>query len=153
MENQVEVSCCRIDEPVWIPEVAPLVNRVLTGQGIKNVECSVVLCDNSYIAELNLCYRQLEGPTDVLSFCSDEGEGIPQPEGLHLPHPIGDIVVSLEYVQDNAVRFAVPYEQELRRVIIHGVLHLLGHDHRSNEESEPMLQLQEKLVQAGDILF
>ncbi|THB68441.1 MAG: rRNA maturation RNase YbeY [Spirochaetaceae bacterium] len=104
---------------------------------------------------MNESYRGVAGPTDVLSFCEHESEGFEfaAVEGNLEKEYIGDILVSIEYVEKNAEHFSVPFEEEMRRVIIHGLLHLLGYTHQSNEENEPMLQLQEQLVRTGDRLF
>lgn len=77
-------------------------------------------------------YRNKEGPTDVLSF------------EYHLPDLLGEVYVCPEYVRENAEYFGVSFNEELARVCIHGVLHLCGYDHETNEEDkEKMFRKQE----------
>ncbi|GAB6090952.1 rRNA maturation RNase YbeY [Spirochaeta dissipatitropha] len=153
--NSIEVFTKDIEIPDWINSIEPFIQNILKAENEDNTCCSITFCSNIYIADLNKIYRDKEGPTDVLSFCErDESEeNIPFPNQDEL-ESLGDIIISLEQVQENAEYFSVSYEEELRRVIIHGVLHLIGYDHESNNTSqEPMLQHQEKLLQAGETLF
>ena len=150
--NHLSVDAHRIEPKQWFDSLPLISNAVFAHHSVENVECSLIFCDNAYSAELNQQYRNIDGPTDVLSFCADEGDQIPG-SGEEDIHYLGDIVISLEYVEENAKHFSVPVEQEIRRVVIHGLLHLLGHTHASNDDSEPMLQLQEKIVQTGEPLF
>jgi probable rRNA maturation factor len=94
--------------------------------------------------ELNRQFRGKDEATDVLSFpCGEtiEEEG----EERYIP---GDIVISLETLAVNAVYFKVDQNEELRRLLIHGVLHLDGMDHAGTSASEPMLQIQEHILAA-----
>lgn len=153
--TSIEVFTKDIEIPEWINSVESFVKNILKAENEDNVCCSITFCSNAYIADLNHKFRDKDGPTDVLSFCErDDSE-----DDIHFPNQdelesLGDIIVSLEQVQENAEYFSVPFEEELRRVIIHGVLHLIGYEHESNTISqEPMLQHQEKLLQAGETLF
>ena len=91
-----------------------------------NAEISVLLCHNEYIHELNKQYRQIDRPTDVLSFALNEGEddGYDGPDAALL----GDIVISLEKVQEQAEEYGHSFERELAYLTIHGMLHILGYD-------------------------
>ncbi len=114
--------------------------KLLLHLGLSGVEISVVFCDNNFIHTLNKEYRDKDEATDVLSFPQNE-ERFP-PEGTHC----GDIVIALPQVRESEKRFSVPYEQEIQRLCIHGVLHLLGYDHATNNPEEPMLELQESIL-------
>lgn len=116
---------------------------VLAHQGKDAWDVSIVLCDDPFIAELNKGYRQKDGPTDVLSF--EQGEWYVDEDGQER-WLAGDIVIALPTVARNAADFVVEYADELRRVLAHGLLHLAGHDHRSNDADEPMLRLQESIL-------
>lgn len=151
--NTIEVMTNDIEPPSWMEKVTPLVECVLQYHNCSDVSCSVMFCNNEYMTQLNETYRKQNVPTDVLSFCQQEGELLPAEFDDAETQNLGDIVVSLEYVRENAQSFHVPEEQEIRRVIIHGVLHLLGYDHETNDSDEKMLQLQEKLVKLGESLF
>ncbi|HQB54701.1 MAG TPA: rRNA maturation RNase YbeY [Sphaerochaeta sp.] len=104
-------------------------------------EVSVSFVGDATIQQLNRQYRNLDEPTDVLSFPQEEGEGFFGPVRI-----LGDIVISLDTMERNALLFDVEPSIELQRLLIHGVLHLLGRDHATNEEREEMLLLQEKIL-------
>jgi probable rRNA maturation factor len=88
-------------------------------------EIAVLLCDDEEIASLNQRFRGQAGPTDVLSF-PDRTEG---PDGkLHL----GDIAVSLETAARQASGVGWNLDREVKRLLVHGILHLLGYDHEAN---------------------
>jgi probable rRNA maturation factor len=100
------------------------------------------LCGDKTIMALNTQYRNRAEATDVLSFAL--GAESPQEDGVRfLP---GDIVISLDTLRENAHYFRTSEEEELRRLVIHGILHLDGMDHRTNDDTEPMIALQEDLL-------
>jgi probable rRNA maturation factor len=140
--NRVEVSAEEVPLPPWNRRAGSFILKVLDFIHRDGWDLSVVFCDNSYIRSLNARFRRKDEPTDVLSFAL--GETLEEDgERRYLP---GDIVISLETLAENARYFQVSEDEELRRLLIHGVLHLDGLDHDSNEEKEPMLQLQERLL-------
>lgn len=119
-------------------------------------EISVLLVDNEYIRELNKEHRDVDKPTDVLSFPmvdmmegkiqSTEGD-YDMDENLLL---LGDIVVSAEMTQEQAESFGHSFERELAFLVTHGVFHLLGYDHEDEEAAKRMFDRQEAvLVQMG----
>lgn len=108
-------------------------------------ELSLSFVSNTEMQALNHTYRNLDEVTDVLSFGQEAEEQWPTPAGA-LPQ-LGDIVVALEQVRSNSVDLAVPFEEELQRVLIHALLHLTGSEHATNEAEEPMLVEQERLLQ------
>ena len=127
--------------PEWADGIESFTLAVLEKLKKKNWDLSLLFCDNKTIRNLNRQYRNRDEATDVLSFIMGETEG-----ERFLP---GDIAVSLEMVKENAEAFEVSPAEELRRLLIHGILHLSGMDHASNGKGEPMLTLQEQLL--GDI--
>jgi probable rRNA maturation factor len=140
--NRAEVLAGEIPLPPWAESLAAFSVKALDALGKENWDLSILLCGNRYIRELNARYRGRDEATDVLSFAlgadSPNGEG-----GRCLP---GDIVISLETLEENSRYFEVSFDEELRRVIIHGILHLSGMDHETNEDGEPMLLLQEEIL-------
>ncbi len=111
-------------------------------------EVSLLITNDEHIHQLNLQFRGKDSATDVLSFVWDEGESFPLPEGeATKPQPLGDIIISLETLQENVKYFKVSLEEELKRVVIHGFLHLMGQDHLTNDVNEPMLKEQEKILE------
>ena len=86
-----------------------------------------IFCSDAYLHEINLQYLQHDTYTDIITFPYEN------PPLLH-----GDIFISIGRVRENAVHFEVPFEQELRRVMIHGVLHLCGYQDKTEEEAKIM---------------
>jgi probable rRNA maturation factor len=102
-----------------------------------------VLCDDQTIKALNARYRGRDEATDVLSFELGAEETGDDGSARWLP---GDIVISLDGLEENARYFKVSEDEELRRLLIHGILHLDGMDHQTNDEAEPMIVLQERIL-------
>ena len=107
----------------------------------EDAELSVVLCDNTYIHELNKTYRNIDRPTDVLSFALNEGEE----EGYDGPDTIllGDIVISLDKTREQADEYGHSFERELAYLTVHGMLHILGYDHMTDEDKTEMRKEEE----------
>jgi probable rRNA maturation factor len=93
-----------------------LARRILRSEKKKGV-ININFVSDEEIRKLNCRFRKKDRPTDVLAFPFEE-EGV-----------LGDIAVALETVKKNARRFGAPYKKELKRAVIHGILHLLGYDH------------------------
>ena len=139
--NRVLFRAEELPMPSWTKEAGSFIRRVLDVLGVKNREVSVLFCNNRYIKSLNAQYRNRDEPTDVLSF--PLGEAVPGGKG---PRPAGDIVVSLDALEENARFFKVSENEELRRLLVHGILHLSGYDHATNKPGEPMLKTQEEIL-------
>ena len=90
-------------------------------------EINYIFCDDQYLLKKNQEYLQHDTFTDIITFDYTEKNRLS-----------GDIFISIERVKENAITFAVPFEAELRRVIIHGVLHLMGYADKSEEDTETM---------------
>jgi len=112
---------------------------------------SLLFCGDDFIRTLNRDYRNKDEATDVLSFSM--GDSIEE-EGNTI-FIAGDIVISIPSLARNAEEFNVSRDEELKRLIIHGILHLSGMDHEDNSPLQPMLAEQEailKTVQGERIL-
>ncbi len=142
--NEVDVISQLDPEPSWLDRLGEFASAVLEKEGLSNWEISLTLCHDPYIKELNSLYRDKDEPTDVLSFCQNEGDTF-FPSGQDLI-TAGDIIVSMDTLERHTVEFEVSLEEELKRVIIHGVLHLKGMQHETNDLEEKMLKHQEKLL-------
>ena len=90
-------------------------------------EINYIFCDDQYLLKKNQEYLQHDTFTDIITFDYSEENRLS-----------ADIFISIERVKENAITFAVPFETELRRVIIHGILHLMGYKDKSEEEAETM---------------
>jgi rRNA maturation RNase YbeY len=109
----------------------------------EGAELSIALVDDEAIAELNVRYREREGPTDVLSFSLEEGPHAERRGAL-----LGDVVVSLETAERQARRARRRLDDEVLRLLIHGTLHLVGHDHEKDEEARRMRAEERRLWRA-----
>jgi len=147
--NAVPVSVEDFPPLGWESRLEEFALAVLERLGRDGIEVSFLLCDDSTMADLNFGYRGKEGPTDVLSFAQSEGADFPNgnafPNGNGTVYS-GDVAISLDTLDANSRLFAVAPDEELRRLAIHGILHLEGMDHPTNDEDEPMLRLQESIL-------
>lgn len=98
-------------------------------------ELSLTFTDNATIHYLNMTYREIDRPTDVLSFQQDMVNNL-----------LGDIIISVEKAQTQADEKGHSLERELALLATHGVLHLLGYDHAEIEDEKIMFELQERLL-------
>jgi probable rRNA maturation factor len=108
-------------------------------------ELTIVLTDDSKIRELNRDYLGIDAPTDVLSFPASETDGseINPETGARY---IGDIIVSMPYAARSARKAGHPLESEVQLLVVHGVLHLLGHDHAGPDEKTKMWKAQREIL-------
>ena len=141
----------------WIDNVPPFAQKVLEGLKVDQQEVSVFFCTDGYIRDLNKTYRDVDESTDVLSF--EDGGKYTDESGEWLE--AGDVTISVETLKKNAEYFKTSENDELKRLLIHGILHLNGYDHGSEtlqEGKEPqceMLVLQENLMKqlAGEVVI
>lgn len=130
-------------KPAWAEHVAPFMEKVLRRLDIDNWELSVLFCTDPFIANLNREYRKIDGPTDVLSF--EQGDEYIDDNEVTWFNA-GDIVISLDTLPKNCEQFGVTKNDELKRLLVHGILHLDGMDHSDNSPEQEMLQFQEHLL-------
>lgn len=149
MANRVFVSMQEgVAEPEWFENVEPFVQTAMEKLGYDRQELSIMFCNDLFIQELNRTYRDIDRPTDVLSF--ENGDEYEDEEGTWFAS--GDIVISLETLPKNAEYFEVPVNSELKRLLVHGLLHLNGMDHGEEHIEKglqpecEMLVLQEKIL-------
>ena len=112
--------------------------KVLIGENKEKLELSIVLVGQARIRKLNKKYRQNYRSTDVLSFIYRASEGSEEEEEdevLFDHDDSGEIVICLPEVKKNAKKFHSPLQKELAKVLIHGILHLLGYDHEKSEKA------------------
>lgn len=135
------------EEPPSTPWVERVIHKTLEVAGCREAcEVSVLLTNDLKIHELNRDYRGFDKPTDVLSFALEEDETVALPPGF--PRMLGDVVVSLETVARQAGEHERPVSQECAWALCHGVLHLLGYDHQTDEQ-ESVMRGKEREVLEG----
>lgn len=125
----------RQSDAVDLESLMTLARATLLGEGIADAELSISLVTEEEIAELHRRYLRKEGPTDVLSFPLDEEAG---EDGVRM---LGDVVIAPAVAARNN-----PEDpgSELRLLLVHGILHLLGHDHTKRADRENMWARQER---------
>lgn len=111
------------------------ISRVIASEGKEEGEISYIFCDDEYLHKINVEYLNHDDLTDIISFDYSEGKILQ-----------GDIFISVERVRDNAVDFNVPFDDELKRVIIHGVLHYCGYKDKSEKDEALMRSKEDEKV-------
>lgn len=121
-------------------------NKVGELYGLETAEVSVTLTNNAYIHKLNKQYRNIDRPTDVLSFALNEGE---EPEIVNGPevNVLGDIIISVEQAIGQAAEYGHSVEREMAFLTVHGMLHLLGYDHMEESERSEMRKEEEYVME------
>jgi len=138
-----------VEAGAWPPEprlealVRAAVDAACAEQGVSGEsELSVIFTDDAAIRELNAGWRGKDKPTNVLSFPAF-------PEGWSsLPPMLGDIVLAAETVAREAADEDKPFENHLTHLIVHGFLHLVGHDHEDDAEAEAMEAAERRILAA-----
>lgn len=125
-----------------VRDIAADARRLLRALGEERAELTVSLVDDDEMRQLNRDYRGKDRPTDVLAFALREGLRVPGDAVM-----LGDVVVSLPTAARQARERQVPVAAEVRTLLIHGVLHLLGYDHeRSAAEARRMRAKERQLL-------
>ena len=138
--------------------VKRILKQPLISQNIPSlVEVCITLTDDQEIHKLNRDYRGYDKPTDVLSFALSEGESMWTPPGE--PIALGDIIISIDTAKKQALRGALPrltpwinhgrkwsVSDEVSFLMLHGLLHLIGYDHETDEDAVEMETLEHQLL-------
>lgn len=101
----------------------------------------IILVTQEIIHQMNLTYRQIDRPTDVLSFVNDDQEIL----------SLGDIFISLEQASLQAEEYGHSLKREVGFLAVHGYLHLKGYDHHSVDEEKEMIKAQEEILNKADL--
>ena len=109
---------------------------------LANVIYNVIIVDDKKIHELNQEYRQIDSPTDVISFALEDDTTF-VPTEIRV---LGDIYISIETARKQAQSYKHPLKRELLFLTIHGLLHLLGYDHMDETKEKEMFELQELIL-------
>lgn len=162
---EFDVSFCSIKEDkrnkklkCFAKEFLPLIlNKLFEIESIKsgfnytfNTLCfDVLFCDNEYIRQINKEYRQKDSATDVITFSlfiDDETKFV-----LDDTINLGEIIISLDTAKSQAQEAGHTIEKEILTLLTHGLLHLLGFDHRTNEEYNFVVQTQNEVLSSLDV--
>ena len=117
----------------------------------ENTEMSVTLMDNKHIHEINKKYRGIDKPTDVISFAMEEDGDeddiiLPSDMEFEMPKNLGDLMISMEKVAEQAEYLGHSQDRELGFLTVHGFLHLNGYDHMKAEDEKEMFSLQDEIL-------
>ncbi len=106
-------------------------------------DLTIVITGNAQLRALNQEFRQVDAPTDVLSFATDD-----KPQASKQTRYLGDVIISYTQANEQAQAGGHPVEAELQLLVVHGVLHLLGHDHDTRPEKARMWQAQAGILKS-----
>ncbi len=140
--NNIDITFHEIKKELKTENIEKICNNILKLLQIENWEISLVICGDDFIKNLNREYRDRDEATDVLSFPQIEGESVPESEEFYA----GDIVISIDSVEKNSSYFNVDINEEFSRLLIHGILHLKGMVHETNDEDQEMIKYQEVIL-------
>jgi probable rRNA maturation factor len=121
-------------------QIRKMIRKIFSQLGVDGA-VSVHLVDDKKIQKLNEEHRDKSKPTDVLSFSIQEGFDLPNETT-----DLGDIFISIPTIKRQAKEYEVTNREEFIRMLVHGVLHLLGYDHKQDREAEQMFSLQRELI-------
>lgn len=111
--------------------------KMVAGSEIRKIgDINVIFCSDNYILDVNMKYLQHDYFTDIITFDYCEGKVLS-----------GDIFISVDSVRENSIEFGTDFEEELHRVIVHGVLHLIGYDDHTEEDKKVMRQKENYYLQ------
>ena len=145
LEVDVSISC-----PAWtatLPEAqglcrdAALAAFLAAAPGVAWAEASLMLTDDAMVWDLNRAYRGRDEPTNVLAFPGLDDAGAPG-----VPPMLGDVVVAYETAAAEAAHSRTALDDHLSHLIVHGILHLLGHDHETDVDAERMEGLESRVL-------
>lgn len=135
--------------------IKKVVSTVLDLEKIKHdVDVYITLTNNEEIHAINKEYRDVDRPTDVLSFPMYEKEEIPtlkKEKQDDIEEILGDIIISIPKVIEQAQEYGHSYERELAYLTVHGMLHLLGYDHMEDDDKLVMREHEEAVLNKLDI--
>ena len=135
--------------------IKEVVSRVLEEEKVlPEVDVYITLTNNEEIHKINKEYRDVDRPTDVLSFPMyerDEIAGLKNDTDDEIEKILGDIIVSIEKVRAQAEEYGHSFERELAYLVTHGMLHLLGYDHMIEEEKAVMRKREEEILETLNI--
>lgn len=140
--NEVEI----INEVDWnvqeLDELSKYIEFVLKYEKLEHVLFNVIIVDNSYIHKINLEYRGIDRPTDVITFALEDEKDV-QAKEIRV---LGDIYISKDKVIEQAKEYGHSLKRELFFLVTHGIYHLLGYDHMTEEEEKVMFKKQEDVL-------
>ncbi len=144
--NQIEIIKLVDEEIKELKDVEDVINIAIKNQNLDNLEFNIIIVDNEYIHKLNRDYRNIDRPTDVITFALEDYEDIKLEHRM-----LGDIYISIDKAKSQAIEYGHSFKREICFLAVHGFLHLLGYDHMNKEDEEEMFSLQELILNEANI--
>ena len=141
--NNVEVFNEYKDDVKEIETIKKLIDYAIKYKNLKNLEFNIILVDNEYIHNLNLNYRNIDRPTDVITFALEDDKIVKTIDDYRV---LGDIYISVDKAKEQAEEYGHSFLREICFLTIHGFLHLLGYDHMNKEDEIVMFKEQEDIL-------
>lgn len=147
--NKVEIFNTTTEEIKELDEIKKLMTFACEYQKLDNVTFNIIIVDNEEIHKINKEYRNIDRPTDVITFAlEDEKDMILDEEFGRL---LGDIYISIDKCHSQAEEYGHSFLRELAFLSVHGFLHLQGYDHMEKQDEEVMFKLQDDILNAYGI--
>ncbi len=124
-----------------------VIKRTLKKEKVKNAYFSIIFVDEDTIWKINKEYRGIDRVTDVISFAFEDNESI----CYNKVRVLGDIYICIPRMKDQAIEYGHSIKRELSFLTVHGLLHLLGYDHQTEEDEKVMFGLQELILNEENI--
>ena len=127
-------------------DIKDIIEKICAILSMEDVLITLIAVYKEYIQGLNKNFRGKNQPTDIITFAYREN---PFPQNLDRIEHLGDVYISLEQAEENAGNYAVDFIEEIARLIVHGILHLIGYDHEgSDADTEKMSQQEEEVLKS-----
>lgn len=141
--NNVEVFNEYHDDIKEIDTIKELIAFAIKYEKLEKLEFNIILVDNTYIHNLNLNYRHIDRPTDVITFALEDDKIVSMPNDYRV---LGDIYISIDKAKEQAEEYGHSFLREICFLTVHGFLHLLGYDHMTKEDEKVMFKEQEDIL-------
>ncbi|MGE5455751.1 MAG: rRNA maturation RNase YbeY [Ignavibacteriales bacterium] len=140
--NNIEIFNETNKEIKEIGVIKDLIDFAIKHEKLNNIIFNVILVDNETIHEINKTYRNIDAPTDVISFALEDNKDFP----INDYRILGDIYISIDKVEEQSKLYEHSFLRELAFLTIHGFLHLLGYDHMNIDDEKVMFSKQELIL-------
>ena len=123
-------------------EIKKVLKEDFKEENLKNIEFNVIIVNNEYIHYLNKEYRNIDRPTDVISFALEDNKE----ENFTNVRILGDIYISIDKAKEQSNEYGHSLDREMCFLALHGLLHLLGYDHMNKKDEKIMFEKQELIL-------
>lgn len=155
MREILEIEYLEIEKNASYEElINKVLNKCFTIEGLEesNLYVSITLTNPENIRKLNQKYRDVDAETDVLSFPMFEKEEITKIKKLGYKEALGDIVISIQRVEEQAKEYGHSFERELAYMVVHAFYHLIGEDHIEEKDKLQMRKKEENVLEKLNII-